>query len=360
MSITQVGPKKFRVQCYDAVTRRNVSISKVLGGSSYRTSKKEAKHAREQARQLLAKGGLDGPTLAAFAYRWTTDPLWARPKGSTDLQNHWAVREFVDMYGHLPIRRVTHEHVSQYLAGGKRSHRVQALRTMFSDAMSPQAGRLIDSNPFARLKVARPKAVEAHPPTEAQVWQIIRAAREQAGPSFSAWLQVACFTGLRPGELDALRWEHVDLAGETILVLEQYNARTRGRTAPKNGKTRDAILTPHARDALMTVPRVGPYCFTAPRGGHYTPAARRAPWARVREQTGWDKSLYVATRHFAGWYMVNVLNLDSEDVAFALGHEDGGEQVRRTYGHRDRRRGLERVRAAYASVRPLELAKETA
>ncbi len=40
---------------------------------------------------------------------------------------------------------------------------------------------------------------------------------------------------------------------------------------------------------------------------------------------GWSGSLYLATRHFAGWYMVNELELPSEDVAIALGHTDGGE-----------------------------------
>jgi hypothetical protein len=45
-----------------------------------------------------------------------------------------------------------------------------------------------------------------------------------------------------------------------------------------------------------------------------------------------------ATRHFAGWYMVNMLKLPSEDVAIALGHTDGGELVGKLYGHRDRER----------------------
>jgi hypothetical protein len=58
-------------------------------------------------------------------------------------------------------------------------------------------------------------------------------------------------------------------------------------------------------------------------------------------------SLYLATRHFAGWYMVNVLELPSEDVAIALGHTDGGELVRKLYGHRDRERALDRVTSAY-------------
>jgi hypothetical protein len=45
--------------------------------------------------------------------------------------------------------------------------------------------------------------------------------------------------------------------------------------------------------------------------------------------------------------MVNVLDLPSEDVAIALGHTDGGELVRRLYGHRDHERALDRVTAAY-------------
>jgi hypothetical protein len=60
-------------------------------------------------------------------------------------------------------------------------------------------------------------------------------------------------------------------------------------------------------------------------------------------------SRYLATRHFAGWYMVNVLEMPSEDVAIALGHQDGGNLVRRLYGHRDKHRALDRIVGAYAS-----------
>ncbi len=50
---------------------------------------------------------------------------------------------------------------------------------------------------------------------------------------------------------------------------------------------------------------------------------------------------------FRRWYIVNVLELPSEDVAIALGHVGGGELVRRLYGQRDRERALNRVTAAY-------------
>jgi hypothetical protein len=63
------------------------------------------------------------------------------------------------------------------------------------------------------------------------------------------------------------------------------------------------------------------------RGSHWTASARAYHWKAARAAAGWEGSLYLATRHFAGWYMVNVLELPSEDVAIALGHTDGGELV---------------------------------
>jgi hypothetical protein len=47
--------------------------------------------------------------------------------------------------------------------------------------------------------------------------------------------------------------------------------------------------------------------------------------------------------------MVNVLEMPSEDVAIALGHQDGGNLVRRLYGHRDKHRALDRIVGAYAT-----------
>jgi hypothetical protein len=48
--------------------------------------------------------------------------------------------------------------------------------------------------------------------------------------------------------------------------------------------------------------------------------------------------------------MVNELEMSSEDVAIALGHQDGGNLVRRLYGHRDKGRALDRIVGAYADA----------
>jgi integrase len=109
------------------------------------------------------------------------------------------------------------------------------------------------------------------------VWKIIRCARKRATPSFAAWLQVAAFTGLRPGELDALRRENVDLDRSRMLVVEQFSAATRTFTLPKNGQTREAPLTDPAREALVSLPVESGFCFAPIRGEHWIASARAYP-----------------------------------------------------------------------------------
>ncbi len=128
---------------------------------------------------------------------------------------------------------------------------------------------------------------------------MIRCARELASPSFAAWLQVAAFTGLRPGELDALRRTNVDLDRSRLLVVEQFNAKTRTFTLPKNGLTREAPLTDPAREAITTLPVESEFCFAPIRGEHWTASARAYHWKAVKGAAGWGGSLYLATRHFA-------------------------------------------------------------
>lgn len=337
---------------------KDVSVAKILGlpqGSSWRT-KTEAREAREKARIALNKHQGD-VTVAAFWERWTTDPLFARPKESTGIHNRERTRAFATRYGTVPIGRVADHIVAEWLAGGKHNGTIPALRAMFNDAASAKGGRLVDRNPFSNLGIARTRGNrDVKPPAEETVRDLIRAAREVAGPGFAAWLHVAAFTGLRPGELDALRWDVVDFARSRILVAEQFSATSARFTLPKNGQRRWAPLTSPAREVLTALPQEADFCFVNLRGQHWTASARAYHWKATRAAVGYDGSLYLATRHFAGAWMTNVLGLAAEDVAIALGHTDGGYLVRVLYGHRDSELALDRVLAAYdnrSNVTPL-------
>ena len=88
--------------------------------------------------------------------------------------------------------------------------------------------------------------------------------------------------------------------------------------------------------------------FATLNGTHYTPSSRSYHWNRVRAAAGYGNTdLYTVTRHFFGWYALNVLGLPDHVIAEQLGHRDGGKLVRTTYGHPDARIARERVREAY-------------
>lgn len=362
MSVSKLPSGRWRAQVYDPSVGHNVSVSKVIGPPGTFATKRDAKAARERARAVLG-GPRSGVTVGEWRDRWLTDPLFARPKQSTMRHNTERTKAFAAKHRDLPLERVDDAIVAEWLAGGARNGQVSALRAMFSDAASKKAGRLITVNPWAGLGIERTTGNrDKQPPAEHVVWELIRAARKVATPAFASWLQVAAFTGMRPGELDALRWTAVDLEEGRIRVAEQLSAGTAATfTTPKNGQARWAPLTPPAREALVATPRESEFCFVNLRGTHWTSSARAYHWKATRAAVGWEGSLYLATRHFAGWYMVNVLELPSEDVAIALGHTDGGDLVRKLYGHRDREKALKRVREAYESVgnvTPLRVVKD--
>lgn len=353
MAITKLPSGRYRAQVYDKTTGKTLSAAVVLGleEPTFRT-KTEARAAVSEARSKL-KGSKSTLTVRDWAEMWTSDPLYERPKASTNLHNAERIRRFVERFGDVPLANVGDAHVAEWIAGGQNLSTIPSLKAMFNDAASAQAGRLVTVNPFMGLKLRRSKGRrDEQPPTSEQVAVMLEHARRITSPSFAAWLQVACFTGMRPGELDALQWANVDFDAGRIAVVEQFNAKTGGFSLPKNGLKRNAPLTGKAREALLEIPRESPFCFVNSRGSHWAPSARNHHWDRVRTIMGWldrdsRKALYLCTRHHAGWYMINTLGLDSEIVAVALGHEDGGEQVRQTYGHRDREQTLDRVIAAY-------------
>ena len=78
-----------------------------------------------------------------------------------------------------------------------------------------------------------------------EVWALVRKAdSEQDGALFLT----AAFTGLRRGELLALRWRDVDFAGSTVRVRASYAAGA--LTSPKSGKVRAVPLAPEVAQAL--------------------------------------------------------------------------------------------------------------
>jgi integrase len=265
----------------------------------------------------------------------------------------------------VPLHQVGNSIVGEWLTGGRRNSTVQALGTMFNDAMSAKAGRLIDHNPFAGLGLHKTKGnKDRRPPSQKQMETMILIAREITPPSFAAYLEFGCLSAARPGELDALRWPWVRFEDDEVDIREQWSAKVRKFTAPKYGPYTIALVA-RARELLLNMPRAqvdSQFVFLTNCGHHYTPSSRTHHWNRVRCSAGLpEMTLYLATRHYFGWYALNVLELEPHVIAEQLGHRDGGRLVVELYGHPDKARARRRIREAFdgaGKVRPLRIIKD--
>jgi integrase len=351
---TQLPSGRWRTRVRNPRTRKQMSARVVVGGPETYETREAAAAAEKEARRLLAMNARIGVTLREFWEDWITDPLWMRPAESTNIHRRERTAKFVAEYGHLPIRAIGDEHVAAWIKGGRNLGTVQNLRTFFNDAATVPAGRLVEHNPFAKLGLRGSRGRrDVMPPGQRDIARLVQLADELTPPSFAAYLDVAVHEGPRPGELDALRWDRIDFQAGTIVVDQQWNAKVRKFTPPKHGVVRTIALTDPAHERLLRLPRESEFVFTTLRGTHYTPSARSPHWNRVRCTAGLGNvDLYIATRHYFGWYAWNVLELDDRDIALHFGHQDGGELVRKLYGHPDAALARQRVREAFRHAPP--------
>jgi integrase len=78
-----------------------------------------------------------------------------------------------------------------------------------------------------------------------EVMALVRAADSEQDATI---FLLAAFTGLRRGELVALRWRDIDFPGKAIRVVASYGEG--GLTTPKSGKVRSVPMAPEVASAL--------------------------------------------------------------------------------------------------------------
>jgi hypothetical protein len=125
MSVQKLPSGNWRAQVHDPRSGTNVSVGKVLGGTSTFATKREAKAAREKAREALAaRGAATGAsvgtcTVKAWRDRWLTDPLFARPKDSTMIRYAEQTKHFAARYGALLLDELDDDVAAEWCATGK-------------------------------------------------------------------------------------------------------------------------------------------------------------------------------------------------------------------------------------------------
>src|SRR5690606_28327599 len=136
------------------------------------------------------------------------------------------------------------------------------------------------------IKWLRPPPAEFDFLTFDEAHQLIAGADDE----WRAMITVALRTGLRLGELIALRWLDVDLDTGRLVVRRSVSRGVIG--TPKNGRTREVPLSKQAAESLRNQAQRGQLVFSAPDGSMLTKGATKWPlWRACRKaelrRIGW-------------------------------------------------------------------------
>lgn len=197
------------------------------------------------------------PRLDSFAWLWFQENSvrWKQSQIDTvriNLRTH-----IIPLLGHLRIDEVDRSRVLRFrstlpdhrrgsdsgrrLSNDRINHVMTTLKGVFDEA-SRRWHLTNPCNDIGRLPVQLP---DVHPLTLEEVKLFLANVR----PDFHDYFLVRFFTGLRTGEVDGLRWRHVDFERRDILVRE---ARVNGRleTTKNRYSMRDVRMSRAVHSAL--------------------------------------------------------------------------------------------------------------
>ncbi len=180
----------------------------------------------------------------------------------------------------------------------------------------------LPSNPVASVEKHRARSsgdIDVFSPEE--VMALVRAAGSDQD---AAIFLTAAFTGLRRGELLALRWRDVDFSGAAVRVRASYAAGH--LTTPKSGKVRSVPMAP---DVAETLARLGQrehwtgdddLVFCGETGDYLNGSALRRRYAAALARAGLRSLRFHDLRHTFGTRMI--AKADIRRVQEWMGHAD--------------------------------------
>ena len=192
-----------------------------------------------------------------------------------------------------------------------------------------------------------PNAYDFFSPDEVE--QLRRAA---ASPQDRAIYRTAAFTGLRMGELIALRWGDIDFTGEALHVYNSYSLGT--LTAPKSGLTRTVPMADQVQKLLKAHRKTVPHAreqlvFPGERGEYLDGSALRRRYKKALDDANLRKLRFHDLRHTFGSIAIDQASI--VQVQAWMGHAD--IQTTMKYMHHRSRAGDARLlSAAFQPTKP--------
>ena len=237
-------------------------------------------------------------------------------------------RHFIPAFGNQPLERITTAAIDRWradlVAEGRISNRsINKLLTILHGIFERARKRWrLPANPVREVeKQPRKKRVSIDVYGTEEVMALVRAAESEQD---AAMFLTAAFTGLRMGELLALRWRDVDFQRQAIRVRASYTHRQLDTPKSKIGRT-----VPMIDNVARTLARVSQReRFTAPddlvfpgvTGAHLDDSALRRRFKSACERAGLRPLRFHDLRHTFGTHAIRTA--DPRELQEWMGHAD--------------------------------------
>jgi integrase len=293
-----------------------------------RTAEAQLRTTLEDARRGTLQGSAEtGVTFAEAATEWLrfiAEDRERKPSTLVDYRSALNVH-LLPVFGERSIESITTEEIELWrrsltgLSNRSKNKLLIQLHGIFRRAQTVWA---LPVNPLARVEKhpMRPSG-DIHVFSPEEVWALVRAADSDQD---RAIYLTAAFTGLRMGELLALRWRDVDFTGSTIRVRASWAAGQ--LTTPKSGKVRAVPLAPDVATALAALGRrehwVGDddLVFAGEAGGNLDGSALRRRYKAALAAADLRSLRFHDLRHTFGTRMI--AKADIRRVQEWMGHAD--------------------------------------
>jgi len=316
-----------------------------------------------EARKGISQQRRTGVSFAKAAEDWYEHGLLERdwsPSTKADYRSA-LVAHLVPAFGDQRIETITPAKIERFrnqgVRGGRFSRRntnrlLAIMQAIFVHACAYHG---LHDNPAAHVKKLR-ESYEAARYEFFTPEQIRELAEAAASEQDAAVFMTAAFTGLRRGELVALRWRDVDFDNQSIRVYEGYTRELRGPTS------RRSRTVPMVEEVAAVVTRLrertkftGPNDFVFPgeSGEIADPSALRRRFAAAVNRAGLPPLRFHDLRHTFGSLAINHASI--VQVQNWMGHADIKTTMRYLHhkSRADEARLLSRAFSSGQGTRPL-------
>lgn len=201
-----------------------------------------------------------------------------------------------------PVEEITTEKVEElrdHLLARGLAHRTAQKTLILLGGIMGRAKRKgwISTNPVTNAEKVTVRRTDEF--NVLSIEEVYAVARATGDPLVEAMVIVSAFTGLRQGELLALRWKHVDFANRIVHVQRNLPGGGEQEETPKSHRVRSVPLSDQAMVALDGLSRrehsTGPDDLVCCNevGGHYSDDAARDAFYAALDAAGLNHLRYV-------------------------------------------------------------------